>query len=349
MADWYPGLTRVIDNGYGGSRAGSVIEGAVIHHTANGGGVSALDYVANANSRNSHPTYLIQNSGQAYGIVHPDRRPYSTGGVPDPQAVSFEVDNSAGAPNWPTSPDAKETVAQIIAYHYMNSRRFGHGIALNIVGQVQAEFFIAWHSQYGATACPGPDMVNGGIQWIIARAMQIAHPDGAAIPAVVTPAPPQQAAPAPAASFDQTTKDRQAWLNASRNAGLAVDGIEGPMTRAAYKAYQTFLRAWGYTGAIDGIWGAGTQTAHQKYFDAKNSPAAPAPAAPAGNATTASFGRVDVVQRALKTKYPLYAGKLVVDNIDGPATKAAVKEFQRRAGLVVDGIAGPATRRALGL
>jgi peptidoglycan hydrolase-like protein with peptidoglycan-binding domain len=38
-----------------------------------------------------------------------------------------------------------------------------------------------------------------------------------------------------------------------------------------------------------------------------------------------------------------------VDNIDGPATKAAVREFQRRAGLTVDGIAGPATRKALGV
>jgi murein DD-endopeptidase MepM/ murein hydrolase activator NlpD len=42
----------------------------------------------------------------------------------------------------------------------------------------------------------------------------------------------------------------------------------------------------------------------------------------------------------------LYAG--TIDGLRGPGTTAAVRRFQRRAGLPVDGIAGPRTRRALG-
>jgi peptidoglycan hydrolase-like protein with peptidoglycan-binding domain len=42
----------------------------------------------------------------------------------------------------------------------------------------------------------------------------------------------------------------------------------------------------------------------------------------------------------------LYGG--TIDGIRGPRTIAAVKRFQRRAGLVVDGIVGPRTRAALG-
>lgn len=141
--------------------------------------------------------------------------------------------------------------------------------------------------------------------------------------------------------FEQVVADRQNYLNATFNAGLEVDGRNGPKTNAAIAVYQDVLGV-----ATDGVWGGNTQAAHDTYWADHHQPAQ-TPAS--GGTSTADFGRVDVVQQALKTKYPLYAGNLVVDNIDGPATQAAVSEFQRRAGLVVDGVAGPATRGALGV
>lgn len=115
-----------------------------------------------------------------------------------------------------------------------------------------------------------------------------------------------------------------------------ADGDKGEKTVAALKKWQ------GDNGLVaDGLFGVNS--------DAKMFPKSAPAATPAKNRTTADFGRVDVVQRALKEKYPLYAGRLVVDNQDGPKTIAAVKEFQRRAGLVQDGIAGPNTRRELGV
>jgi murein DD-endopeptidase MepM/ murein hydrolase activator NlpD len=67
-------------------------------------------------------------------------------------------------------------------------------------------------------------------------------------------------------------------------------------------------------------------------------PWAPAPAA-ARSADTAAL------QVALRAE-GLYAG--AIDGLRGPATRRAVRRFQRRERLAIDGIVGPRTRRALG-
>lgn len=69
--------------------------------------------------------------------------------------------------------------------------------------------------------------------------------------------------------FNQDVQNRQNWL-ISRGYNLGpsgADGIAGQYYTQAVKQYQTFLKAYGYTGDIDGRWGPGTQTAHQKYYD----------------------------------------------------------------------------------
>lgn len=51
------------------------------------------------------------------------------------------------------------------------------------------------------------------------------------------------------------------------------------------------------------------------------------------------------IQRALNQ----YGAQLAVDGLTGPATRNAIREFQREHGLAIDGVAGPKTLEALGL
>lgn len=114
-------------------------------------------------------------------------------------------------------------------------------------------------------------------------------------------------------NFNQTVKDQQSWL-ISRGYNLGptgADGIAGPMYAAAVQAYQTFLRAYGYTGDIDGQWGNGTQAAHQKYYDqVKN-------------------GNPDLkVKQAWLISRGYDLGTTGADGIWGPKTETAIKQYQ---------------------
>jgi hypothetical protein len=133
----------------------------------------------------------------------------------------------------------------------------------------------------------------------------------------------------------------QMFLDVYRGEKLTTDGVPGPATKAAIQRYQTFLRGYGYTGAIDGIWGDGTQAAHGKYYAVVTAPAA-GPTVQAG----ATGGRVSALQAGLNRVFPSYS-RLAVDGQFGNATKAVVQEFQRRVGITADGVVGPVTTAKL--
>jgi hypothetical protein len=133
---------------------------------------------------------------------------------------------------------------------------------------------------------------------------------------------------------DDLTKQRQNFLN-SRGWSLVVDGIEGPLTKKAYREYQTFLKAnYGYTGAIDGVWGNGTQAAHAKFFAELSNSNSGFPKTVPGGADAYSW-----FQKALNR----FGYGLVVDNKWGPKSSNALADFQRKHGLAVDRRVGPLT------
>jgi len=98
-----------------------------------------------------------------------------------------------------------------------------------------------------------------------------------------------------------------------RLAGLVVDGILGPNTKAALeKGEESFLN----------IGGAQIDVINENNYSKD----------------------IEIAQQLL-SDLDLYNG--VIDGINGNLTKNAIKEFQRLAGLVVDGILGPKTQSSL--
>ncbi|MCW3064533.1 MAG: Peptidoglycan-binding domain 1 protein [Solirubrobacterales bacterium] len=118
-------------------------------------------------------------------------------------------------------------------------------------------------------------------------------------------------------------------IGVQRALGIGTDGIFGPGTSRAVKAFQ---RAHGLTP--DGVVGPATIAALGA--------GAPAAASAANGGLSVSRhvpqGSVTSLQRALGVG---------TDGIFGPQTLHALKRFQRAHGLAADGIAGPATWGAL--
>lgn len=138
-----------------------------------------------------------------------------------------------------------------------------------------------------------------------------------------SPTPPPTA---PAGVGDQATKDRQNFLNVARGEHLVVDGDQGPATNAAYDRYEVFLRAYGYTGAIDHIWGPRVQAAHAKYYAVWSAPATPLPASNTPNVSVAILGRIGNVQglQKIAKKYG-YTG--LIDNKWGGGSQGGFNRF----------------------
>jgi len=139
--------------------------------------------------------------------------------------------------------------------------------------------------------------------------------------------------------------------DAQRMLGVSADGVIGPVTGRAIRAFQAAhgLVVDGDVGRL--TWDALASAEHASEAAATAAANAAAAAASAGapvvredsvlqQATPSDSADVSALQQALG---------ISVDGTFGPDTTAAVEAFQSAHGLTPDGVVGPDTREALGL
>ena len=162
---------------------------------------------------------------------------------------------------------------------------------------------------------------------------------------------------------NEKVRKEQAFLT-SRGYDLGptgADGIPGPKYVAAVKAYQTFLRKYGYSGDIDGTWGDGTQAAHEKFYaELHANPSVPAFPLPAtkwfgpeagGSDSISGWHSYSAELKQFQQRMKDRGWPITVDGLYGPKgattpqgnTAEVVVAFQKEKGLKADGLIGPAT------
>lgn len=159
--------------------AGAKVTKLIIHHTTNPG--DEEPYFKTKNSRSSCPTWYQKANGDVIEMIAPDKRPSATGSANN-GSVAIETQNTTTAPNWETSAEALESIAQIAAWLSKQTEIGGVPFSIKLDRQ-----HIIGHNEAGvnATACPGP-FISSRLDAIVARAKEIAE---AQLPSVPSPQP----------------------------------------------------------------------------------------------------------------------------------------------------------------
>src|SRR5690625_5277674 len=119
----------------------------IVHHWAHVGGIAGVLNKFVYSTRQSSVSYIMRNTGHLIGSVDERYRPWtSNSAAADNPAITIEIENETGAPNYKVSDASIEKLTQLLVdiarRHGWKQIRFGHEVR--------------GHREFYATACPGP-------------------------------------------------------------------------------------------------------------------------------------------------------------------------------------------------
>lgn len=248
MSDFSPLTNREMRTSKSSPRpAGQRITRVIAHHhgTTGNGGVERLVNSTDEASSN----YIIMNSGELIGSVPESRRAWTSGSpAADNPAITVEIQNETGAPEWRISDAAIATFTRLLA-DVADRHEWGPLAASHLRG----------HREFQATDCPGPYLWPrlAGIR-AEAQKARGGNPTppaggGGATPRTGTVPRTDVIVTADGVLGPYTVRALQQRLREMQYRNHAVDGDFGPYT---VRSLQAFLRKRGQAGhAIDGDFG----------------------------------------------------------------------------------------------
>lgn len=220
------------------------IDAIVIHHVAGNALIESVGaHFANPAAQSSS-NYGVGTDGRIACYVEEENRSWATSNAGiDNRAITIEVANCGGAPDWKVSDQALEAT---IALCYDICRRYG--FKLNYTGDKKGNLHM--HKWYAATGCPGP--------YLGSKFPYIAEEVNKKLGVKQEPVKPAE----PVKPVEN--KEERCTVNVS----VLSKGSKGE----SVKALQTLLIGYGFScgsyGA-DGDFGAATDSAVRKFQKAK--------------------------------------------------------------------------------
>lgn len=125
-----------------------------IHHMAGNMGASECAYYHATNKYQQSANYYIGSNGKIVCGVPEEKRAWTSGSKwNDYQAITIEVANSTGKPDWKVSDAAIESLIRLCTDICKR-----HGIEPKFTGDKHGNF--TFHYMFQATECPGPFIKN---------------------------------------------------------------------------------------------------------------------------------------------------------------------------------------------